>query len=541
VSDDRVHDAGTKGSEARGGSGASRVALFPYTIAFYLCATLWLQRTGGARFYDIGVDLLGSIVAMGLVSTAAWWVAARFTADPARRALVALVAGIWSVLYGSYLVFATIAFDAEWVVLLIWTALAFTISVIIVRSRIELGAVRRALDVAGFVMLAFTVPPLLRAMPHEPEPTAWTERRVAGQPDIYIIVPDKFSSSGWLAREYGLDHTPFEDSLRALGFVVPREPRANYAHTKLAVPTFMEGQYVAFPGDSGGRAEYDAYALRVQRSPLWAELQGHGYRVVFFPTTFSATRTAEGPDLMMNAPQPSTTRFAETWYVNSPVATLSRFRCQVVQCVRSLATPFPVEPLSVLEWKADLLTTLPDSAGPVAAFVHLISPHEPYLFADDCSARDPWWPLADDESEAADTLRAAYAAQVRCLDRILLRTVRTIIARSATPPVIIIQSDHGRGRITTDVIRGFTYELDQLSEAQLGERFAIFAAYRFPGADSLVYDGMTPVNVMPMLRHALWGAPLVRNPDRSFWSPYQRALELTELEPSRLRMIQERR
>jgi hypothetical protein len=44
-----------------------------------------------------------------------------------------------------------------------------------------------------------------------------------------------------------------------------------------------------------------------------------------------------------------------------------------------------------------------------------------------------------------------------------------------------------------------------------------------------------------MLRHALWGAPLVRNPDRSFWSPYQRALELTELDPSRLRMIQERR
>jgi hypothetical protein len=68
----------------------------------------------------------------------------------------------------------------------------------------------------------------------------------------------------------------------------------------------------------------------------------------------------------------------------------------------------------------------------------------------------------------------------------------------------------------------------------LGERFGVFVAVRFPRATRLVRDDFTLVNLIPTVRHALWNVPLDLQPDSSFWSPYQRALEFTALDPSRL-------
>lgn len=538
-----AHHEGTKGSVSEQSLGRRWGPFFPFSIGAYLSATLWLQRTGVVRVDSLVIDLLGSCLMVSLVSALGWWVASRFTADVARRALVGLIAGLWSLLYGSYFVFAAVAFGAEWGVLAIWTGLLLIIAVIVVKSSVELGGVRRALDVAGFVLLAFTVPPIVRALPSSPEPTPWTDARAGegpGLPDLYIIVPDKFSGTAFLAREYGVDHTATEDSLRALGFVIPLDARANYAHTRLALTTFLEGAYVKLPENSASTLQYDELPARIQGSPLWAELRSHGYRVVFFPTTFSATSDATGVDLMLTADRPADASFAATWMFHSPLSSVETLSCQFIECEESKPTPFPVEPIAANEWKLHTLSTLPDSGGPIAAFLHLLSPHEPYLYADDCSARDAWWPSADEESGSAAELRLAYAAQVRCLDKLLLETVTELLARSKQlkeKPVIIIQSDHGRGRVTNDVLRGISMEMNEIAGPQLAERFSLFAAYRFPGADTLMYDGITPVNVMPTLRHVLFGAPLQRHADRSFWSPYQRALDLTEITPARLREL----
>jgi hypothetical protein len=513
-------------------------ATFPFTIGAYLCATLFLQRTRVARLDNIVLDLLGSCLMVAAVSAVAWLLASKFTADAARRGLVALIAGLWSVLYGTYFVFASVAFGAQWVVLTVWTVLLALVAVIVVKSTGELDRVRRMLNVAGWVLLAFTVPPLLRALPDAPEGTSWTDARTAaGPPDIYIIVPDKFSGAEFLSREYGVDHSATEDSLRKLGFVVPRGARANYAFTRLALNTFLEGAYVALPEDTASTLIYEDLDERARSSPLWAELKSHGYRVVFFPTTFGPTSDAEGADLKLTAPDPEDATFAATWIFHSPIASAEATVCQFTTCEPTQQVPFSVEPIAANEWKLRTLATLPDSAGPIAAFVHLMAPHEPFLYADDCTPGDGWTYTPEQESRNMSRLRRGYAAQVRCLDRLLLATVTEILARSERAPVIIIQSDHGRGRVTDDVLEHAAAGIADTLSAQLAERFNLFAAYRFPGADTLVYDGITPVNVMPTLRHVLWGAPLVRHRDRSFKSAYTRELDLTEITAAQLRAL----
>jgi hypothetical protein len=513
---------------------------FPFTIVAYLCVTLWLQRTGVVRLESFLFDLLGSWAMVALVCGAGWFIASRLTTDPSRRALVALIAGLWSVLYGSYFVFAAVTFGTEWGVLAVWTLLIGLVAVTVLGSSVELGGVRRVLDVAGLVLLAFTVPPVLRAIPSAPTPMPWTDARTVdstGLPDLYIIVPDKYSGSEFLGPEYGVDHTATEDSLRALGFVIPREARANYAHTRLALTTFLEGAYVLVPEDSASRVAYDELPARSQASPLWTELASQGYRVVFFPTTFGPSSDAVGAHLKLTAERPAEAHFAATWVFHSPIASIEGIVCRFIECEPTQQIPFSVEPIAANEWKLHTLATLPDSGGPIAAFLHLLVPHEPFLYADDCSPGDGFTYTPEQESRYREKLRTGYASQVRCLDKLLLATVTELIARSSRPPVIVIQSDHGRGRVTNDVLRGVALGRTDSLGAQLAERFSLFAAYRFPGADTLIYNGITPVNVMPTLRHVLFGAPLVRHPDRSFWSPYTRELELVEISPARLKEL----
>ncbi len=510
---------------------------FPLSITTYLVVVLAVQRSGDAvSRWGLLRDLFTSCLAALVVAAVGWAVASVVSTDQTRRGLVALLTALWSLLYGSYAIFAQTAFGTGGVAFAIWSALAILLAATVLLSVRPLDGVRRALNIAGAVLLLLQLPTLARlTFAADAGNPAWNGTRDDTRPDIYIVILDKYSRGDHLAANYGLDHRPFEDSLRALGFAVPQEARANYALTKLALTAFLEGRYPTVPGEGGTRSEYEALSSRIQSAALWEELRQRGYRVVFFPSTFNATAITAPPALVLRAPRSSASLWAETWIVNSPFAGVSWVRCGFGGCPEEpSATPYPVEDLASVDWKLRMLATLPDSAGPIAAFLHLLVPHEPYLFDDGCAQRDPWWPLNDLDGDPA-VLRQAYASQVRCLDARLLRTVSDLLARSRTPPVILLQGDHGHGFISVDVLRGVTLERDAMSPGQMEERMSTFAAYRMPRAAGVVWDSISPVNVVPLLRHAVFGDSLVRLPDRSYWSPYQRPFDLVDVTAGRLK------
>lgn len=83
-----------------------------------------------------------------------------------------------------------------------------------------------AVQVASIVLLVFSVPRLLNTGGAE-RGSAWEDARTPQLPDVYVIVLDMHDATAWLLAEYGLDQSRFEDSLRALGFFIPRTTRAN--------------------------------------------------------------------------------------------------------------------------------------------------------------------------------------------------------------------------------------------------------------------------------------------------------------------------
>lgn len=468
------------------------------------------------------------------------WYALALSRDPARRLLVGIIGVLWVTLYGS---FAAVTASGGLGTSVLWTALAIALAVGIVRAEGSLEALRRPLIVASCILAAGTLARVAaprdasRAPEREPaEAQNLRAQEGTPRPDIYLVVMDKYTSGYWLQRSYALDHGPFEDSLHALGFVVPARARTNYAHTLLALTSLLEGRLLPRDSLGSGRGAYDALIERIAAAPIWSEAQERGYRIAFFPTTFSGTRRLPAADIVLTAALPPRVGLAETFRMHTPFGALLPARCDAGSCTAASAVPYPIETLPELEWKLQALASLPDSAGPIFGFLHLLAPHEPYLFDGQCAAREPWWPLSDQAPTNRDSLRIAYGTQVRCLDRLLLPALRELLRPrpGKVPPVVLLTGDHGNGLLAVDVLRGVTQEYESLSGEQLAERMSVFTAAHMPGAAAVMDDTMSLARLLPTMQHVVWGLPLREQADTSYWSTYQRALDLTPVPPRRL-------
>jgi len=103
------------------------------------------------------------------------------------------------------------------------------------------------------------------------------------------------------------------------------------------------------------------------------------------------------------------------------------------------------------------------------------------------------------------------------LNHELTEIISDILARSATPPIIILQGDHGPGAYF-DMLK-----LD--NNSCLSERFSILNAYYFPDRDyQLLYPSITPVNSFRVVLNQYFGAKLDLLEDKNYYatwtSPY---------------------
>lgn len=508
-----------------------RTAPYPFLVAAWFAVVQW--RQGG----PVGLGRLGDLlasVAAALVVAALGTVLGRLIARAAEaRGLVALVVVAWGALFASFSAYAVLLGlrlpigDS----VLAWTA-ACGLGVLLAR-RLTVGErFTRALTIGSALLLGFQVLGLASGT-GATERDAWRgPGRAAGRPDIYLFILDKYSASHWLAAEYGVDNRDFEDSLRQLGFVLPAAARTNYPHTSLVLATLLDGAPVHETiGDSTAR--WAAVYARIEQAAMVAALQERGYRFAFFPTTFHATARQPRADMVLSESGARRATPLHSWRAHSPVDALLSLRCGRRGCQaeageRLPTFPYPLERASAIRWKFDAVQTLPDSSGPVFAVLHALLPHEPYQFDANCGPREPWWPTRDAAADSA--IRAAYAAQVRCANRLVLAAVREIIRRSDVPPVILIQSDHGHGRLTEDAMSGRTIPLVELPTERLRERLDVFAAYRVPGHAGLFPDDVTPASVLPRTLNAVFDAAIPVPSDRTWWvDAFAHPLRVTSL------------
>jgi hypothetical protein len=344
-------------------------------------------------------------------------------------------------------------------------------------------------------------------------------------PDIYLILLDKYMGSRMLAPRYGFDNRPFEDSLRARGLVVPGHAQANYVHTSLALAAMLNFDYLDdLPKRFG--ADNDNWELvypLVENNRLAAFLHEHGYRYIFFPSAFAATRRSRIADTQLPSPSQIRPEFEAVWLWTTPIPTAHLLACRIAGC-QFFTFSYTPESAELLDWKFDQLPQLAGRTQPVFVFAHLTLPHEPYVYYRTCQHRVPLWPHDD----AADTLtlKKAYVEQIECLNRKLLVLVDAIRSHSNTPPLILLQADHGHGRLGR-----LAPGLNAVAPWQVAERRAVFAAYALPGvAASEVSDSISPVNIVRLVLRHYFNANLPNRPDFTYWSGWTRPYRFTRLQ-----------
>jgi hypothetical protein len=147
----------------------------------------------------------------------------------------------------------------------------------------------------------------------------------------------------------------------------------------------------------------------------------------------------------------------------------------------------------------DQLDDLSYIPGPKFVFVHIVAPHPPYVFGPTGGPVEPAEVGTTKTQEGA----SHYRDQAMYISSRMQEIVPKIIASSTQPPIIVIQGDHGPTVASSP-------------RARMGN----LNAYFLPGAETLVYPTITPVNTFRVIFNTYFGQNLELLDDVSLYSEY---------------------
>lgn len=329
--------------------------------------------------------------------------------------------------------------------------------------------------------------------------------------DIYLIVLDGHANAHVLAQTFQYDLSPLEDSLRALGFLVPRDMRSNYVQTYLSVASLLNASHVTpLTRDAGVKStDHTLPSYLVKHNRVARFLKEQGYKYVLFPSAWWAPTK--------DSPLANVVFQADTGSSFSDLVRRTELRRAVLaSTLLHLVLKPEEEPLPMVQQilrSFEGLRDVPSDPDPTFTFVHILLPHAPYLV--DAQCRPLAHPITDDMQKDTPEQRADYVGQVRCVDRLLLDAVTAVLHRSSTPPIIVVVGDHGSG--FSDL--GFYGHPESVPTAFIRERFGAFGAFHLPaGGDSLFREPVTLVNVMGNILRYYFGAGLPASADEMYMS-----------------------
>ena len=374
------------------------------------------------------------------------------------------------------------------------------------RKIANLAAITLALNVMALVLLIF---PALQIGQFEAKTHARasvvntsnssTTSQQASQsyPDIYYIILDGYMRADNLKVVYGFDNSAFINALSQRGFYVANCSQSNYAYTELSLASSLNANYLDVLG-----ASHDAQAdSLIQDSSVRLFLKKIGYTVVAFETGFNWSQWENADVYYKYVPYAYQLNGFESLFLQT---TLIRIPVDEFKLDKSVSSDALYHDRTVSNF--DLLKKLPLKVKrPKFVFAHLIIPHPPYVyspngaFVPEGALTEKW--IYDLTTPGPD--KPGYPNAILYANSAILKVVDNILAGSKTPPVIIIQGDHG----------AFRFNMPE-------QRMSILNAYYLPNtaARASLYPSITPVNTFRILFDSYFGQKLPLLPDISRYS-----------------------
>lgn len=328
-------------------------------------------------------------------------------------------------------------------------------------------------------------------------------------PDIYYIILDAYARSDVLQEDFDFDNTPFLNRLAEMGFYVAPCSLSNYAQTELSLTSSLNFNYLDTLGDHFVPENDDRSDLwpLIRENAVRRTLKGLGYSDVAFETGYYWTQV-EGADFYLSSSTSALdalemvegTNSFEVLLVSTTAARFLTDAANVLPGFFGEAVQYPYQRhRERVLYDFNKLRSVPLSiAGPKFVFAHIVTPHEPFVFGPHGEQ------ITLEEPLDAVQYARAYRDQVTFVNSQVVQVVKAILTTSPTPPIIVIQADHGSPRISHQ------------------GRMAILNAYYLPGGgDQLLYPSITPVNTFRVIFNHYFGGDFKLLEDRSYFSSYE--------------------
>jgi hypothetical protein len=386
----------------------------------------------------------------------------------------------------------------------IWAGLAALAIWWASRTSLNLPSLTQTLNFIGLVLLVLPLIQIIsfrfqdRASQAEAEQntSALPLKTKGPSPDIYYIILDGYGRSDVLKEEYGYDNSDFLNTLRDLGFTIVECSQSNYAQTQLSLASALNFHYIdalseRFTPGSEDRSGLDSL---IRHSAARQSLEAAGYKTIAFATGFLATELTDADYFLGPGVSWGELNEFESLLMETTLARLiqdgNRFGMQTSGSER-----FRERTLFTL----DKLDELAYIEGPKFVFVHIIAPHPPYVFGPTGGPVEP----AEVGTTRTQEGASHYRDQAIYISRRMQEIVPEIIAGSATPPIIVIQGDHGPTVASSP-------------RARMSNLNAIY----LPGMEASIPPTLTPVNTFRIIFNTYFGQDLELLEDVSLYSDY---------------------
>jgi hypothetical protein len=327
-------------------------------------------------------------------------------------------------------------------------------------------------------------------------------------PDVYFFLLDSYGRADLLQQAYGFDNSEFINELEQRDFFVAKCSQSNYVRTELSLGSSLNMEYLQglsetfTPESTARRVLWDS----LRHSAVRYNFESMGYDTVSFDTGFAWLDLTD-TDYFMRPPPISSgmnefeglflrttaARYAQDWGLVDPDYLLGvGFRDRFKFVFNSMDEVAKIQ-------------------QPTFSYIHVISPHPPFVFDPQGNPTYPsdFWNAQ--RQYPPDLYQKGYVNQAQYLNKNMLEAIDTIVANSDTPPIIIIQGDHGPWLQPTS------------------KRFWNLTAIYFPDHKDKLYSTISPVNIFRLVFNTYFGGSYDILEDVSYFSPVPKLYDFSQV------------
>ncbi len=370
--------------------------------------------------------------------------------------------------------------------------LFITLAIVIKKRKSKFSGTAYFFNVLLLLLLVLDIGWLTFTIAGQTKPTAadeklnWNNCDTCKRPDIYLVIADGYPGRKELTDILKYDNQRFEDSLRQLGFYITDSSMSNYNFTTYSMASMLNLEYLQpIIGRYRNKTDLAFCYERIRNSKTVSQLRKMDYEIINNSIfDIEDLPSSAIPTFLPRKSEPITNQ-----------TFLSRMEKELAyHLATTLKIDFVLNYLQNHDLKnnRELMRKTKElfpkqSEKPRFVYTHLVMPHRPYYF-DSTGSPLPMDTLTEEFGKNVP----AFISYLKYCNRELTGLVRHIKEKSATPPIIILMSDHG--------FREFSGPVDNIYQF-----YTLNAVYLPDSNYTPFYKGMSNVNQFRAIFNSTFG------------------------------------